>query len=144
MSVRLCTLLLLSAVLSGCLESSFTLSDTSRIPLWFQLSDERPRSNYKVTADYYSTWNGAEYVFKLYEKGDFFALDKVTISTGEGSKLKSVQLESGESDSRGYPRYKVLTIGGITDVIEHRRMEPFFYTVGDPSIWRELGVVRDE
>jgi hypothetical protein len=40
----------------------------------------------------------------------------------------------------GYPSYQVISVNGITDVIEHRRMEPVFYLSDDPAVWRELGV----
>jgi hypothetical protein len=39
-----------------------------------------------------------------------------------------------------YPSYEVLTANGITDVIEHRRMEPIFYITDDPEVRRKLGV----
>ena len=42
----------------------------------------------------------------------------------------------------GYPSYEIITVGGVTDVIEHRRMEPIFYVNDDPSVWAELGVSR--
>jgi hypothetical protein len=40
----------------------------------------------------------------------------------------------------GYPCYKVLKINGITDIIELRKMETFFYMTDDPAVWKELGV----
>ena len=39
-----------------------------------------------------------------------------------------------------YPRYEILTAKGITEVIEHRRMEPIFYIVDDLQVKRQLGV----
>jgi hypothetical protein len=42
----------------------------------------------------------------------------------------------------GYPAYEVITANGITEIIEHRKMEPIFYVTDDPSVWRELGVGR--
>jgi len=39
-----------------------------------------------------------------------------------------------------YPTYEVLTANGITEVIEHRRMEPVFYINDDPAVRRKLGV----
>lgn len=38
----------------------------------------------------------------------------------------------------GYPSYEVITVNGITDIIEHRKMEPFFYVTDDPAVWNEL------
>lgn len=39
-----------------------------------------------------------------------------------------------------YPSYSVITVNGITDIIEHRKMEPIFYVTDDPAIWKKLGV----
>jgi hypothetical protein len=39
----------------------------------------------------------------------------------------------------GYPSYEVITINGITEIIEHRKMEPVFYITDDPAVWKELG-----
>ena len=42
----------------------------------------------------------------------------------------------------GYPSYEIITVHGVPDVIEHRRMEPIFYVNDDPAVWAELGVSR--
>jgi hypothetical protein len=39
-----------------------------------------------------------------------------------------------------YPSYKILTARGLTEVIEHRRMEPIYYVTDDPDVRRKLGV----
>lgn len=38
----------------------------------------------------------------------------------------------------GYPLYEVITINGITEIIEHKKMEPIFYITDDPVVWKEL------
>jgi hypothetical protein len=40
----------------------------------------------------------------------------------------------------GYPAYEVITVNGITEIIEHRKPEPIFYITDDPAVWKELGV----
>jgi hypothetical protein len=40
----------------------------------------------------------------------------------------------------GYPSYELITVNGITEIIEHRKMEPIFYVTDDPAVWKELGV----
>jgi len=50
--------------------------------------------------------------------------------------------KSNRRDASGYPSYEVITLNGITDIIEHRRMEPIFYVTDDPAVWKELGVGR--
>jgi hypothetical protein len=42
----------------------------------------------------------------------------------------------------GYPAYEIITVKGITDIIEHRKMEPVFYVTDDPAVWKELGVAQ--
>jgi hypothetical protein len=39
-----------------------------------------------------------------------------------------------------YPAHEVITVNGITEIIEHRKMEPIFYITDDPAVWKELGV----
>lgn len=38
------------------------------------------------------------------------------------------------------PGYEIITINGVTEVIEHRRMEPIFYITDDPAVLSELAV----
>ena len=38
----------------------------------------------------------------------------------------------------GYPAYEVITVNGITDIVEHRKMEPYFFMTDDPAVWKEL------
>jgi hypothetical protein len=68
-------------------------------------------------------------------------------------KLKEVNgtqrgLHPTESGSRMagelpvYPLYEVITVNGITEAIEHRRMEPIFYVTDDPAILAKLGISR--
>jgi hypothetical protein len=136
---KLILLLILTLSLTGCLESKFELAQDSRIPKWFDIPKNKTRSDLVVKAEYYSSFHGGKLVFKLYEKGHFFADQTFTISTQSGADLKSVQLNKDSGTSKkGYPRYKVLTINGRTDIIEHRKMEPIFYTTDDPVVWEEL------
>lgn len=143
-SLKTFLLLVMTFSLAGCLESSFQLSGASRLPKWFDIPDGADRSNFSVTMDLYSTFGGAEDVFKLYKKGDFFYIQKYTITSDEQPDILSVQLKNPPKGyPKGYPRYKVVKINDITDIIELRKMEPFFYMTDDPAIWEELGVEHD-
>ncbi len=44
----------------------------------------------------------------------------------------------------GYPSYEVITIDGVTDVVEHRAMEPIFYVTDDPKVLAELRVPANQ
>jgi hypothetical protein len=39
----------------------------------------------------------------------------------------------------GYPAYEVITVNCVTEIIEHRKMEPIFYVSDDAAVWKELG-----
>jgi len=41
-----------------------------------------------------------------------------------------------------YPLYEILTARGITEVVEHRSMEPLFYITDDPEVKAKLGVAH--
>jgi hypothetical protein len=49
-------------------------------------------------------------------------------------------LDVSESGPIPYPLYELLTANGITEIIEHRRMEPVFYITDNPEVSRKLGV----
>jgi len=91
--------------------------------------------------DLHSTTSGGKAIFKLSKKGNILSIDKHVVTTDEQPSIRSVQLGGQpEGTPKGYPRYKVVTINGITDIIELRRMEPVFYMTDDPGVWKELGV----
>ena len=41
-----------------------------------------------------------------------------------------------------YPAYEVITVNGVVDIVEHRRMEPVFYMTDDPRVWAQFGPRR--
>lgn len=126
--------------LSGCVESSFQLSESSRFPKWFN-STTIKHDNYSVRIDLHSTFSGSKNVIKLYEKGSIFPLKKITITSDTQPSILCRELkEHPEGFPKGYPCYIVMTINGITDVIELQRMEPYFYMTDDKNVWEELGV----
>jgi hypothetical protein len=51
----------------------------------------------------------------------------------EPFQLKS----SPQPASSGYPSYEPITVNGITEIIEHRKMEPIFYVTDDPAVWKQ-------
>jgi hypothetical protein len=36
-----------------------------------------------------------------------------------------------------YPIYEATTVNGITEIIEHRKMEPIFYITDDTNVWKQ-------
>ena len=138
----------LVALLTGCLaaascsyfpESCFDLSPQSRLPKWFALPADTSRESASVHMCYYINQNGrtATFVFRGPHNG------KLAEVAGTQKGLEPLTLKQPPAGfPPGYPSYEIITVGGVTDVIEHRRMEPIFYVNDDPSVWAELGVSR--
>lgn len=142
MPIRFCLnlVLLIAAIsLAGCLESSFELAPESRLPKWLEAPAGVPRSDLRVTMDYYSTFSGGEYVFKFYDKNKFLKIKKLTVDISMAPDLKIKGVPQGPMD---YPQYFAVTVDGITDIVEHKKMEPIFYMNDDPAIWKELRVMQ--
>lgn len=121
----------------GCIESDFVLSPESRIPAWFKVPPTARRNDYEVTVAYWY--------------GPVGGTATVTLRNHRGWPLQSLVAEVpgnepltlGPRPATGripYPRYELLTARGITEVIEHRRMEEICYLVDDPEIKAKLGV----
>ena len=123
--------------LSGCKESSFDMSDDSRLPVWFDVPTGMSRSDVEVTLNYYVRPSGRKAVFILRDRNNR-VLGKVT---GVQQGMEPINLKQ---QKEGYPRnrplYEIVTIEGKTDIIEHRVRGPVFHMADDPSVWKELGV----
>jgi hypothetical protein len=97
----------------GCLESTFNLADDSRLPKWVTL----PRG---VTA----------------LGGDDA---KVTLRDRRGKTIAEMRGKMKcHSSFASYPAYEVVVVNGISEVIEHKRMEPVFYITDDPAVKKML------
>lgn len=134
---KLCITIIATMCLSlqGCgffPESSFELAPESRLPKWFTLPSGLSRSDVTVTMDYYI---GKTATFKLLDtKKAILAKVDGTVKGTEPLLRKMPQPNFTE----GYPAYEIITVNGISDIIEHRKMEPIFYTTDDPAVWAEL------
>ena len=127
--------------LAGCLEASFELAPESRLPKWLDAPEGVARSDLKVTMDYYSTFSGGEYIFTFYDKNKFLKIQKISLTTEEQPTIRTKELRNSPAGyPKSYPAYNVVTVNGVTDIVERREMEPFFYMTDDPAIWEELGV----
>jgi hypothetical protein len=108
-------------------ESTFELASESRLPKWITLPQGLTRTDVSITMSYYTKpWGGSATFILRDTKGH--------IRTKVHGKVKG--LESPPS----YPSYSVITVNGITEIIEHRKPEPIFYITDDPAVWKELGV----
>jgi hypothetical protein len=115
-------------------ESTFDLASESRLPKWFPLPPGNTRADVSVTMSYYIKPWGRSATFILQGKNGL--LEKVS-GKEKGSEPLYLKNPPKGSDAN-YPSYEVITVNGITDIIEHRKMEPIFYITDDPIVWKEL------
>jgi hypothetical protein len=121
----------------GCAESNFDLAPESRLPRWITLPPGLPRTEAKVTMDYYVMPWGRVAVFKLWDKHG----NKLKQVKGKQKGLEPLTLKHHPAGfPPGYPSYEIITVNNVVDVIEHRKMEPIFYVTDDPEVRAELGV----
>ncbi len=118
-------------------ESTFELASGSRLPKWITLPPGLTRADVSITMSYYIKPWGSSAIFMLKDT-------KRQIRTKVHGKVKGsepLQLKHPPPGfPPGYPAYEIITVNGITDIIEHRKMEPIFYITDDPAVWKELGV----
>ncbi|KAF0187485.1 MAG: hypothetical protein FD168_2555 [Desulfobulbaceae bacterium] len=138
---RVLVLLLACQLVFGCAESNFDLAKESRLPKWFNLPPNLTRSDVTVTMDYYILPWGRKAVFKLWDKKG----NTISQVTGKQKGRYPILIQKSKKTGMydGDPSYEIITADGITDIVEHRKMEPIFYVCDDPDVWVELGVKRD-
>jgi len=111
--------------LTGCLESTFELSDDSRLPVWIKLPPKVKRQDVSLTLNYYSVLVGPNAKFILRNKrGDI--LQEVR---GDDRPITSLSK---------YPVYVLVVVNGVPEVIEHRTKGPIFYVLDDPAIKKKI------
>lgn len=113
-------------------ESSFELSRDSRLPKWFTLPPGASRSDVLVTMDYYINSSGRDARFTLLNAKTKRKLAEVY---GTQKGMQPIMLKSPRAGYQmDYPGYEVITVAGVTEIIEHRRMEPIFYITDDSDV----------
>jgi hypothetical protein len=109
----------------GCLESAFTLANDSRLPRWMTLPPGVTRADVSVTLSYYTSLGGDD--------------AKVILRDRRGKLLAEVRGKMRcHSSSSSYPTYEVVEVNGVSELIEHKKMEPVFYIADDPALKRML------
>jgi hypothetical protein len=118
-------------------ESTFELASESRLPKWITTPPGLTRADVSITMSYYiKPWGGSA-IFMLKD-----AKGQIRIKLyGKVKGLEPFQLKHAPPGfPAGYPSYEIITVNGITEIIEHRKMEPIFYITDDAAVWKELGV----
>ncbi len=116
----------------GSLESEFRLSDSSPLPVWVDpLPEGYERNDVEIILQYWTPYFDVDNtVLMVKSKGS-----TLVKKTGR-SKEPADWSEWAHQDwpKRLYPAYSYLTIDGITEVVEHRKLEPIFYISGEQAI----------
>jgi hypothetical protein len=130
------SLLPILILLSGCVESTFTLDPDSRLPKWFSVPPGYSRADLKVQLDYYnSALSSDDAFFKLVNnKGKVMSEVSGKMCWHPVTAKKRNQFGGFEPDS--YPHYAYFQIHGITEVIEHSH-SPVFKIIDDPVLLNE-------
>ena len=118
-------------------ESTFELASESRLPKWITLPPGLTRDDVSITMSYYDSLWGSDVKFILQDK------NKQTLTKVYGKRKGTGPFylkHPPQGFPPGYPIYEVITVNGITEIIEHRIPEPIFYVTDDPAVWKELGV----
>jgi hypothetical protein len=90
--------------------------------------------------DYYVMPSGRTATFRLWNSQGK-RLARVDATIGGSEPLTSPAGGERSSDPNSdYPHYEPITAEGITEVIEHKRMEPVFYVNDDIEIRKRLGI----
>jgi hypothetical protein len=118
-------------------EATFELASDSRLPKWVTLPPELTRANASLTMNYYVVpWRTAQFILR--DKNGH-------ILKRENGKMRCrapFELENPpQGFPAGYPAYEAITVNGVTEIIEHRKMEPIFYVTDDPAVWKQYGSI---
>ena len=115
-------------------ESTFELASDSRLPKWVNLPPGLTRGDVSLTMSYYILpgWKFARFVLR--DKNG-------QVIKGEIGNLRCSRAfepeNPPEGSSPGYPAYEAVRIDGITELIDHKKMEPIFYVTDDPAVWKQ-------
>jgi hypothetical protein len=139
---------LMIVCLCGCRffpEAEFELAPESRLPRWFTLPKGLSRTDVTVTMDSYIGPMGRSSAFWLLDKKGNTLAKVNSVMEGEEPHVfgngKKNKYGGYVNPLEAYPAYEIETANGITEVIEHKQMEPVFYISDDPEVRRRLGLI---
>jgi hypothetical protein len=114
-------------------EATFNLADDSRLPKWITLSPEVTRGNASLTMNYYDVpWRITQFMLRD-KNGHVLKKENGKMKCRAPFELKNPP----HGFPSGYPAYEAIAVNGITEIIEHRKMEPIFYVTDDPAVWEQ-------
>jgi hypothetical protein len=114
-------------------ESTFQLAPDSRLPKWITLPPGIARTQVSIEMNYYSNLWGSDTTFVLRD-AKHQTLRKIYGKV----KCNEPILIKGRTGETGYPSYQVITVNGMSEIVEHKKMEPKFYISDDPIVWNAI------
>lgn len=115
-------------------EATFSLANESRLPKWFAIPPRLARSDVSIEMSYYVKPWGRTATFLMKDTKD----RTIQMAQGKLSCLEPLHLKDSPTGfPSGYPSYELITVDGVTEMIEHRRTEPIFYITDNPAVWEE-------
>ena len=114
-------------------ESTFSLASDSRLPRWVTLPPELTRAHASLTMSYYvMPWRRAQFILRD-ENGHVLKKEDGKMRCSAPFELKNPP----QGFPSGYPAYEAITVRGVTEIIEHKKMEPIFYVTDDTAVWKQ-------
>jgi hypothetical protein len=114
-------------------ESTFQLASESRLPKWVTLPPELTRANASLTMNYRVVpWRSAQFILGD-KNGHILKKENGKMRCGAPFELENPP----QGFPSGYPAYEAITVHGITEIIEHKKMEPIFYVTDDTAVWKQ-------
>lgn len=110
-------------------ESSFTLSPDSRLPKWFSIPAGYDRKDLTVQIFYYAPWLGKTNIKAI-------LIGSAPNNPITEKKYGHVETLSTAEKKTDYPNFQIANLGGITEIIKHKKMEPIFYISDDQKLIR--------
>jgi len=140
-SYFLCLLVVSSVLLTGCLESSFNISDDSRLPVWLDIPEDMDRENLVVRLDYYTSGKA---VFSLIDKRNRKLLDKVVARVRDSKPLEQDGTSWPMGERAVYPIYSVVTFEEVSEIVEHMVRGPVFSIPESGEVISNIGCQNRE
>ncbi len=116
-------------------EASFKLASESRLPKWVRLPQGLTAANLSLTMNYYIKLSGRSAQFVLQDRsGRIIEKEEGKMRCKKPFHPKN---RSQDTPADFYPAYEAITVKGVTEIIEHRKMEPIFYITDDAAVWKQ-------
>ena len=120
-----------ACAISGCIESSFTIANESRLPQGVSIPPGLKRADVSVTLDFIGI---SQAKFTIRDKTGKKLITVIGKAKGNATYLK----ETPRGPDPRNPSFQLVVINGVTEIMEQRRPEPILYITDDPAVRNEL------